>query len=170
MLSLLNNGIGGAGRRDGQEVYVVRCDEYRELTGLAIFDHVVLCAYTAHVVNLKEEGREMHNIKSVTSPFTYLTPPISPTRLTWTLTLVYSSPWTLLERGMEEDRSSQTTSSSCFDLSPCQNQTMSRLQRLSSSLRDSKRPRLLEESWWLSSILQSELTPSVICPPSVLNQ
>ena len=109
-------------------------------------------------------NRSFSHIHTLHCPFLLLR------RSTWTPTLVYSSPWTLLERGMEEDRSCQTISSSCFDLSPCQNRTMSRLQRLSSSLRDSKRPRLLEESWWTSSILQSELVLFVICPPSVLNQ
>ena len=39
---------GKEGRREG--VYVVPCDE---LTGLAMFDPVVLCTYTVRVVNLK---------------------------------------------------------------------------------------------------------------------
>ena len=137
--------LEGRDRKEGEGVYVV---PHNELTG-QIF------VYTAHVINLNEaEGNAMildHNrsFKHLLRHPSHILHTFSPTtcRSTWTLTLVYSSPWTLLERGMEEDRSSQTISSSCFGLSPCQNQTMSRLLRLSSSLRDSKRPRLLEESW-----------------------
>ena len=59
----LSNGIGGEIREGGEGgVYVVPCDK---LTGLAIFDGVVLCTYTAHVVNLK--GRMGMGGKWITS-------------------------------------------------------------------------------------------------------
>ena len=90
---------GKEGREVCNTVYVVPCDE---LTGLAMFDRVVLCTYTVHVVNLKgrmgkggtlrtREWKCIH-IKSFNICHTYFTLPSSPTRSTWTLTLVYSSP------------------------------------------------------------------------------
>lgn len=78
-------------------------------------------------------------------------------RWTLTITLASSSQWTLLERVMVVDRSCPTTWNSCSDRWPCLSQTMNRLQKSSSSQKDSNMPRAWAENLWLSSICQSRL-------------